>query len=130
MPVSFNYDAKKRALYGEMTGELTIEEYQSAIEEIVSSKLHPPNVRSFCDLRGLDFSKVTQEFENQLISIRGSFSERRKVKLAFLVGSTVGFGMTRMFEILGDELGDETNVFIDYAEAEEWLLSEGDSTRV
>ncbi len=122
MPVTYQYDAEKQAIYGAMTGSLTVEEYRSVGEEIVSSENHPPSVRSIWDLRGLDFSSVVREFLDELIHIRASFPERRSARLAFVVSDDLGFGMTRMFEILGEDLGDETMVFRDYIKAEEWLL--------
>ena len=122
MPVSYHYDTEKRALYGVMSGDLSVEEYAAVSKAIVSSDSHPPNIRSIWDLTGLNFSAMSREFLDRLVRVRYSMPKRHPARLAFVVANDLGFGMSRMFEIVGEHLGDETMVFRDLSEAEEWLL--------
>lgn len=124
MPIDFNYDSKKLALYGVMKGDLTIEDYTSAFKEIVSSDCHPSNIRTLWDLSGLNFAAVSRPFIDRLIEVRASLPERRSAKIAIVVAGDLGFGMSRMFQILSESLSDDVMVFRDCPEAEAWLLSE------
>lgn len=122
MPVSYSYNSSKEALYGKMTGELSIEEYRSITEEIVSSASYPPNIRTIWDFRGLDFSTITRDFVHALRNVRAAFPKRRAARIAFVVNGDLGFGVTRMFETVCDELDDTSMVFRNFSEAEEWLF--------
>lgn len=124
MPITHRYDPQKQALYGTMKGELTIEEFRSVGEGITSSASHSPSIRSIWDLRELDFTKITPQFVRACVDIRTSLPERHPARIAFVVDDDLGFGMMRMFEILGDSLDDTTMVFRDLSDAEEWLLQE------
>ena len=124
MPITHRYDPQKEALYGEMKGEFTSEEYRSALSAIASSTSHSPSIRSIWDLRELDFTKVTPQLVRACVEVRSSFPKRHPAKIAFVVDDDLGFGMTRMFEIVGDQLGDATKVFREFFDAELWLLQE------
>ena len=130
LPISHRYDPQKQALYGTMEGEITNEEYRSAIEAITSSASHTPSIRSIWDLRELDFTKITPTFVRDCINIRASFPDRQMVRMAVVVAGDLGFGMTRMFEILSDDhLNNKTTVFHNFSDAEEWLLQEQPKVR-
>ena len=124
MPIEFRYDPEKEALFGTMKSPMTLEEYRSSIEAIVRSKEFPPDIRTLWDLGELEFNDVDRSFEESLISISEQFPERGPAKIAFIVKSEVGFGMTRMFEILAEKMGYETMVFRSYSEGENWLIQE------
>jgi len=122
MPIDFRYDSEKEALFGTMKSPITFEEYRSTIEAIVRSNEFPPDIRTLWDLRELEFNEIDRSYEESLISISEQFPERGPAKVAFVVKSELGFGMTRMYEILAEKLGYETMVFRDYSEAENWLI--------
>jgi hypothetical protein len=124
MPMEFRFDAEKQALFGTITSPLTLDEYRSSIEAIVRSKEHPPDIRTLWDLRELDFNEIDRSLEKSLILVSKEFPERGSAKIAFIVKSDLGFGMTRMFEALADKLGYETKVFRSYSEGENWLIQE------
>ena len=124
MPMDFRYDQEKEALFGTLNDPFTLQEYRSSIEAIVQSKEFPPDIRTLWDLRGLGFKAIDRNFEEHLISISEQFPERGSAKVALIVQSDLGFGMTRMFEILAEKLGYQTMVFRSYTEGEKWLLQE------
>lgn len=124
MPIDYHYNPDKRALYGVMSGDLSVQEYTDVGKDIVSSDLHPPDIRSIWDLTALNFSATSRGLLENLILVRASLPERHSARIAFVVADELGLGMSRMFEIIGEDLGDETRVFLDYSEAEEWLLWE------
>jgi hypothetical protein len=124
MPVEYRVDPEKRAIFGSMKSPLTFEEYRSAIEAIVQSREHPPDIRTLWDLRELDFSEIDRSFEEGLIKISEELPQRGSPRIAFVVGTDLAFGMIRMFESLAERLGYETMVFKSYTEGEDWLLQE------
>ena len=124
MPIEFRYDPEKQALFGTMTGPITLEEYRSTIEAIVHSKEHPPNIRTLWDLSELKFEEIDRSFEESMIRISAQYPERSTAKVAFIVKNKLGFGLTRMFEILAEKLYYETMVFTDYTEGENWVLQD------
>ncbi len=124
MSIDVHYDPEKRALYGVFSGDLSVEEFVSTLKEAVSANLYPPSVRTIWDLTGLNFSTISRETIYKLIHVRATQQERHPAKIAFVAPDDLGFGMLRMYEIIGDNLGDEIKVFRDYSEAEAWLLQE------
>ena len=122
MPIEFSYDPEKKALFGAMTGSLSLDEYRSSVEAIVRSEEFPPDIRTLWDLRELEFTAIDRSLEVKLVSVSEQFPERSPAKIAFVVKSELGFGMIRMFELLADKLAFRTMVFKSYSEAEAWLL--------
>jgi len=121
MAINFSYDAGKKILRVSVTGQVDLDEYQSVMQSIISSKDHLPNVRTIWDLTALDFSSLDRQREEQIVYIHKTVPERSGATVAYVVANELGFGMMRMLEALfGD--GARSRVFYDYAEAEDWLL--------
>ena len=122
MPIEYRFNREKGILYGSMSGELVVEAFADAIAEIVASPEFHPDVSTLWDLRDVDFTTIDRSFEEQLVAIRRRHPERGEARLAFVVDSQLGVGMTRMYEILSDDFPQVSRVFTSYAEAERWLL--------
>jgi hypothetical protein len=122
MPMEFQYDPNKKALFGMIEDPLTIEEYRSSIESIVGSEEFPPDIRTLWDMRNFEFKGVDREFEEALIGVSAEYPERTAVRVALVVINGLGLGRAAMFEILAKNLGYESMVFTDYPGAEMWLL--------
>jgi len=124
MPISFYYDREKEALYGTMTGQITEDEFQASLQEILQSDQFPPDTRTLWDLRELDFKTIDSLMEKRLINIRREYPERGRARLAFIVAGDLAFGMGRMYEILSEDLPQEIRIFRKYSEGENWLLGQ------
>ena len=125
MPIEFRYDREKEILHLVMESPLTLEEVRAAMKDVTSSDEFSPDVGTMWDLRALDFSHVDRAFEESVIEIRKRFPERGGARIALIVADELGFGMTRMYQILSElsgELPQETKVFRNYAAGEDWLL--------
>ncbi len=92
------------------------------MEAVARSSEFPPDVDTLWDLRELDFTEIDSNFERELIQVRDEFPERRRARLALVVEGDLGFGMSRMYEILSESLPQQSKVFRSYSEGEEWLL--------
>ena len=124
MPIQFKYNQNKDVLYGSIEGQLTFDEFKLMLEQIVESKEFRPDVRTLWDLRNLDFAKVDEQFERQILQIRQSFPERGNAKIALVSDNDLGFRMTRVYKVLSEKLPQNVKVFRDYMAGEDWLLSE------
>ena len=57
------------------------------------------------DLRGLDFSNVRSGTVRQWLDVSAMYPALRRTPGAFVVGSSLGYGMMRMYQILSDVHG-------------------------
>ncbi len=124
MPITIRYDREKKVLYGTMTGQVTEDEFQASLLEILQSDQFPPDTRTLWDLRELDFRTIDSLMEKRLINIRRRYPERGRARLAFIVAGDLAFGMGRMYEILSEDLPQEIRLFRKYSEGENWLLGQ------
>jgi hypothetical protein len=124
MPVKYQYDNEKKFLLASLISPFTLDEFQSAIVAITQSEEYPPDVNALWDLRELNFVETDRVLGERLVAIKSRFPERGEAKLALVVKDKLGFGMSRMYEMLADRLPQQTKVFMDYAEGEAWLLTD------
>ena len=124
MPIECRYDRERNALFCMVSSPLTTEEFEQVMGGITQSNEFPPDTRTLWDLRGIDFGNIDRAFEEQVIEIRKQFPERGRARIALIVGDQLGLGMTRMYEILSDDMPQETRTFTDYSEGERWMLEQ------
>ncbi len=122
MPVRLRYDGEKEILCVAVKNPFTLEEFEAAVKDIVESDQFPPDIGALWDLRELDFNDIDRSFEEDLINIQMKFPERGQARLALITPEGLGFGMTRMYEALSDDLPQRIRAFKSYTEAEDWLL--------
>jgi len=122
MPIEFKFNKQKMTLYGALISPVTLEEFRDVLKKIVHSPDFPPDIRTLWDLRKLDFKEINRHVEESLIELKKQFPQRGEAKLAFIVADSLAFGMTRMYEIMADDLPQKTRVFLNYSEGEQWLL--------
>lgn len=124
MPIQFKYNQNNDVLYGSIEGQLTFDEFKLMLEQVVESSEFRPDVKTLWDLRNLDFSKVDENFERQILQIRRSFPERGNAKIALVSENNLAYRITRIYMILSEHLPQNVKVFSDYMAGEEWLLGE------
>lgn len=124
MPIEIHYDKEKDTLYGNMLGHVTLEEFEKILKMILLSDEFSPDTKTLWDLRKQDFRNIDTDFEMQLIDIRKKYAKRGNALLAFVVSDDLGFGMSRMYQILSDKLPQHIMVFREYSKAEKWLLGD------
>jgi hypothetical protein len=124
MPIKIRYDSEQGILHGVVTNPLLFEEATTAMAQLTTSDEYPPSIRTLWDLRELDFEKIDRELIERVVDMRKAFAKRGPAKTALVVDHDLGFGMTRMYEILSDEMSPNVMVFRDYEEGKVWVLSE------
>jgi hypothetical protein len=124
MPIEFRYDLKKKAIFGTVKSPATIEDFKAAMNAVMTSDQFPPDMRTLWDMRELDFTQIDRNFQTKLVKIRKQFPERGAARLAFIVADDLGFGMSRMFEMLTGDASGRIGVFKSFSEGEEWLMGD------
>ncbi len=76
------------------------------------------------DMTSIDPSGIDRALIDRYISIREKHPERGKARIAILVGSSVSYGLGRMYQTvsgLSDTLEQRIRVFSDREQAERWI---------
>jgi hypothetical protein len=109
-----------------VTGEISLPQFEAALEMLAGDDSTPSDIPALWDLREADFQNVTAETWRGIIGVLKRHPERSRALVAQVVSSEFAFGMMRMFQIL---LGLEsvhaerdTQAFRTYADAEAWLV--------
>ena len=128
MTIDIRYKTEKRFLVIVVKGQLSHEEYKTAMNEVTQSEQYPANVNALWDVREQDFRSVTSNTVKSIIDISKQYPERGNSRVAFIVKDNLAYGMLRMYELsLNVEANDSLQnhrVFRDYSEGENWLLEE------
>jgi len=106
---------------------LSIEMYKQTMDKIISTNEYPTDVPTLWDLRKLDFSSIDSNFVDQVTGKRKEINrERKNAKLAMVVDSDLGYGMTRMYQIFSELAGlsQKVEIFKNIEEAKDWLLED------
>jgi len=123
MPLKISYDSTLYLLTCTVDGYLTVDEYQSALQEMLISKEYPCDVTTLWDLRGMKFDNVDLEFEKKMVEVRQQFKHQRAAaKIAILYDNHLAEPLVKMYGILSKELSKNTKVFTIYDEAIYWLV--------
>ena len=126
MPIHLYYDKKKEILNCSIDQSFSFEELESTFYTITHSAEYLPDVKTLWNIERLDLKEINKDFMNGLISIRKKFPQRRNAKIAIIIPSDLGFGLSRMYEAFSENQGmpQSIHVFRNHADAEKWLLSE------
>ena len=124
MAIIHNYDKENGVIYCLIEGQSSVDEVELILKEIVGSDEYPSNVSTLWDVRKTDFTSVTGDIIRELILLREKYPERANAKIAIVASNNLSYGMSRMFQMLSDEMLQRTQVFKEESEAKKWLLNE------
>ncbi len=122
MPVELYYDSSRHILRGTVSNPLDRDDIDRLMKEIVDAEDFPPDTPAIYDLRGLDFRTFDKGFAERLIEIRRHYPRRGNARIALIAPDDLGFGMTRMYQLLSDDLDQAIMVFRSVEEGEQWLM--------
>lgn len=122
MPIHTKYDKEKDILFTSLTGVVTITEIENVIQEVLQKGEFSPDVDTLVDISNLNFDEIDANFLNRVISLEKQNVHRAGARVAFVAGSDLDYGMSRMYISLSDELPKTSRVFNSHAEGETWLL--------
>jgi hypothetical protein len=107
----------------ETRGEASVDGVKRMLKQLVESPQWKPGAGQLMDHRKLDVKKLTADDLRKIrdILMRHS-SELGLGRCAFVVKDTLGFGLGRMYELLGGEsIHGDFAVFYSLDEARRWL---------
>ena len=126
MPLELRYSREKKILYVTAVGVVTLEEFDQLLQQVTGSTEFPHDIPALWDMRPFDFGSINRETIMDFIRARERHPRRDNARIAVVVTSSVGFGLSRMYEMITAvrKSPQKVQTFRDYAEAENWLLSE------
>ena len=120
MAIEFTHHPENNILLIKISGVLEMEQLKLAAEKLLTSDTYPKDINTIYDLQDMDFSNITREFEDKVITFRKQLN-RGNAKIACVTPSDVGFGMGRMYQILSEDLPQQVGIFRTIEEALDWL---------
>ena len=125
MPIDFQLASNPPLIRTSITGTIEAEDVRRYFQAITSAPDLPPSTPALVDLTETDFGNFNAQFGEQLIALREQFPDRVGARLALLVSDDVGYGVSRIYQILSADLpGHLTAVFREESEALAWLLQD------
>jgi len=125
MPITIAYDKDKEILFSYVVGEITAEQHEQCLTEIMQSSDIPSNANALWDLMEMDFSVVDIELEKEIIKVREILNERRgNAKVALVSNYKLGEPMLKLFTILAKHLDQPIRVSTTREEAALWLCAD------
>jgi hypothetical protein len=125
MNFKIDFDPLPDYVFIQTAGEASIRGFDKLLTEIVESPKWKTGTKQLIDHRKLILNKITPD---DLRTIENIVKENSKKlgngRCAFVVNDALGFGLARMYDLLGGEaLHQEVGVFYTIEEAIEWLGS-------
>ncbi len=104
------------------TGDMSVEEIETAIEARLESPEFRPGMKVLWDFRGAAISSLTTQGVQDLLAFNiQKAGARGGGKSAMVASEDAAYGIARMFEAYAQDLPWHTMVFRDLGSAMQWL---------
>jgi len=118
MPADFIIDVQHRLVFSKGEGVFTHADFMEHMARLRRDPRFEPEFDQFVDCRALTLQLTSEEISD--LASRSVFSSRSR--RAFVVASSLQFGLSRMFAAYREEKGHQvTMVFRELSEALAWL---------
>lgn len=123
MRFEIDFDQSPDYVYIRTEGEASVRGFDKLLAEIVDSPNWKTGTKQLVDHRKLMLDKLTSEDMRTIKDIvKKNSNKLGNGRCAFVINNTLGFGLARMYELLGGkEIHQEIAVFYTIDEAVEWL---------
>ena len=121
MPFELKYDRDNKFLVITLKDNFSTQEFVEVMDAITRSGDFPADVPVLWDSRLIKMPAVDRNIFSGFIEIRKKYPERGNSKLAIVVADDYSFGMSRMYEMLTNDLPQNIMVFRDYQAGMKWL---------
>jgi len=123
MTFEISFDLSDEYVYVKTAGHATPEGFDKMITGMINSPQWKPGGKQLIDHRNLNGKNLTAGDLQQIGNIVKKYLKQIGFgKCAYLIPDSLGFGLVRMYELMGGEkLHLEMAVFYDMDEAVEWL---------
>lgn len=123
MQVEISIDPHLQMAEVRITGRLVVEEMARHAAAFVEHPDFVPGMPALFDLRKLDFSSVRPAESQAVAQVNRRLAARRgTARVALVVDTDLGYGVSRMHEVLGKAPNLQVRVFRDMLEARHWVL--------
>ena len=126
MKFKINFEQSPEYVYIQTEGEASAAGFDDLLTEIVESPDWITGTKQLIDHRKLNPDNLTAEDVRNIRDIVKKYAGKLgNGRCAFVVSEAVGFGLVRMYELLGgDNIHQEIAVFYTFDEAVQWLKDE------
>ena len=123
MRFQINFEQSPEYVYIQTDGEASVRGFDELLAGIVGSPNWTTGTKQLVDHRKLNAEKLTLEDVQKIMDIVKKHAKKLgNGRCAFVVTEAVGFGLVRMYELLGGgDIHQEVAVFYTIDEAAEWL---------
>lgn len=119
LPSTYRIDPELETAVVTMTGEITDDDFAEVYERLRDDVAVEARLCLLVDLRTASGKQVTTEGVRSFAELPTIFSPRSR--RAIVVGSDLGYGMARMYEMLRRDIAGNVRVFRELDAAERWV---------
>lgn len=104
-------------------GVLTFQEYQILMNNIMNDEPFEPSMHMFWDFRDGTLSQLSQDDIEAISAFVLMNQERRgrNYRAAFAVHEPIDYGLSRMYQMISEDLPVTLQVFYDEQKASDWI---------
>ena len=118
-------DQEKNIAYIKLSGILSENLIKEAFNKTVYDKQYKKGIGRLWDFRKADLSGFNTEMIARMANYPTQFDEDiESVRVAFVMGRSLEYGLGRMFEAFSVNVKNEIKVFYEMDEAEKWMTEE------
>ena len=122
MPMTYSIDASQSLVRAVGSGVLTDDDVMSHRKALTADPAFTANMREISDIRSVTEFQVTPAGVRIMVAADVKMvSSGGMHKLAIVAEENVAYGMSRMYQTLGEPNIRSVGVFRNYKDAEEWL---------
>jgi len=122
MPMSYRIDTTKNVVHATASGVLTDDDVMSHRKKLTGDPEFSPQMAELSDIRQVtDFQVTPAGVRIMVASDVKMLAAGGMHKLAIVADENVAYGMSRMYQTLGEPNIRSVGVFRRYEDAEEWL---------
>jgi hypothetical protein len=127
MPGSYDICSAERLVHCRFEGEISASDCVRLMDQILHDPRYREGYNCLVDNRGITGAFSRRELEQVIPAVVRTFKAMAaRPKVAVVAGNEVQYGVSRMFQILVDDvLNLNLRVFRDHAEAVAWLSERG-----
>lgn len=122
--VTIQIDTQRSLVIVTPSKSITVDEACSAIKEMIQRPDFRPSMPSIWDLRYTELMHINGQDIGTLSKVAEELKEQRgAARMAVIVGSSLSYGLGRMFELLNETTHLEARVFRSMEQGEQWALN-------
>jgi len=120
--IELTYDKQLEFLLAQVHGDLSFEDVQGFMTEVLSSEDIPSEVNTLWDATEMEFEKMDYDLQAKIVEMRKKYNlQRGNAKIAIVSDYELGEVIVKLFLILMEEISQEVKSFKTREEALLWF---------